>query len=267
MTTGDTQQSGAGEEEDEVVVDRILNSFEETRRQEDTQSDESAGGDSTESGLPGGSPVGSGDYEVAPGDCMASIAFTHGFFWETLWQLPENAELREARQSPNALLPGDRVTIPELRRREESGDTEARHRFRRRGVPEELRLRLLDEEGEGRAGERVVIEIEGTQHETETDSNGEFRVPISPDATQGTLRVPSTGEDYPLRLGHLDPSDSLSGIQARLTNLGFACGRADGESGPLTRGALRRFQASQGLSVTGEPDEETRSALADAHGS
>jgi hypothetical protein len=46
-----------------------------------------------------------------------------------------------------------------------------------------------------------------------------------------------------LGMGHLDPAEDLLGIQARLENLGFHCGDEDGEMGPWTQAALRRFRA------------------------
>jgi hypothetical protein len=58
-------------------------------------------------------PLGSGAYIVQEGDCFLSIAYQHGFFWETLWNLPANAELRNTRQDPGQLLVGDRVMVPD----------------------------------------------------------------------------------------------------------------------------------------------------------
>ena len=45
-------------------------------------------------------------HDVKPGDCILSIVDAKGFFWETLWEHPENGELREKRLDPNTLLPG-----------------------------------------------------------------------------------------------------------------------------------------------------------------
>jgi hypothetical protein len=42
-------------------------------------------------------PAGDGNYRVQQGDCMQSIAATRGFLWETLWNLPENKQLKETR--------------------------------------------------------------------------------------------------------------------------------------------------------------------------
>src|SRR5262249_14282433 len=48
--------------------------------------------------------------------------------------------------------------------------------------------------------------------------------------------------------------------QDRLKAAGFDPGPLDGGLGPRTKEALRRYQASQGLSMTGELDEMTRQA-------
>jgi hypothetical protein len=58
------------------------------------------------------------------------------------------------------------------------------------------------------------------------------------------------------------PADWRIGqAQDRLQAAGFDPGPLDGVLGPRTREALRRYQASQGLPVTGALDEATRQAL------
>jgi hypothetical protein len=49
--------------------------------------------------------------------------------------------------------------------------------------------------------------------------------------------------------------------QERLKAVGFDPGPVDGVLGPQTRAALRRYQSSQGLPVTGAMDDATRQAL------
>jgi hypothetical protein len=83
------------------------------------------------------------DYQVNSGDCISSVAFNHGFFWETLWNHGDNSELKSKRKDPNILKEGDVVHIPDLTLKEESCATENRHRFKLKGVPAKLKLRLM----------------------------------------------------------------------------------------------------------------------------
>lgn len=212
-------------------------------------------------------PAGSGSYVIRQGDALESIALRAGLFWETIWDAPENAELREARGDPHVLLPGDRLHVPALRRRAESGATETRHRFVRKGVPSKLRMVLEDEDGP-RADEPYTLVIDGeTTYEGRTDGEGALEHPIPPGARSGVLRVGDPPEEYELKLAHLDPVDSVAGQQARLANLGLFSGHLDGRRGPGLASALGLFQEREGLEVTGEADAATRDKLREVHGS
>jgi N-acetylmuramoyl-L-alanine amidase len=212
-------------------------------------------------------PVGEGDYVVRQGDALESIAESRGHFWETIWMAPENADLRDARGNPHVLLPGDRLHIPELRRREETGATEQRHRFRRKGVPSKLRVVLEDEDGP-RSGLSYTLEIEdGTIHEGHTDGDGAIEHPIPPGVKRAILVVGDPPEHYELKLAHLDPVESVSGQQARLANLGLYARKIDGKQGAALASALRMFQESHDLEISGEADQATRDKLVEVHGS
>ncbi len=80
------------------------------------------------------------EHTVRQGECIHSLAERYGFFPDTLWDHAENRDLRDLREDSNILQPGDVVHIPDLTEREESGSTDERHRFRRRGVPAMLRV-------------------------------------------------------------------------------------------------------------------------------
>jgi lytic murein transglycosylase len=65
--------------------------------------------------------------------------------------------------------------------------------------------------------------------------------------------APAFERDWP-RGDAMLSADALKGLQARLAELGFAPGAADGKPGPRTRAALRAFQAARGLVPDGYAD-------------
>jgi hypothetical protein len=201
---------------------------------------------------------------VSQGDSIPSIAADNGFFWETIWNHPENAQLKAKRKSPNQLVPGDEVFVPELRQKWVSKGVDGTHKFKRKGVPARLKiqLKLL---GEPRANEPYVLELDGRQIKGTTDGNGMVDQFIPPNARGGRLILGGGKEIIPVRIGHLNPIEEISGVKQRLNNLGYQCGSEDDELDPRTRVALKAFQAEHGLPVTGEPDAATKAKLRELH--
>jgi N-acetylmuramoyl-L-alanine amidase len=236
-------------------------------------------------------------HRVLQGECLASIARDAGHFVATLWNHTQNAELRRRRGDPHILLPGDAVFVPEKRPREESGAIDQHHKFRRRGEPAALRLRLLmpsaptatsrtdsTEQTDGRceqparrsaedrpwANVPYRLEVDDQTWPGTTDTNGRIVQRIPGNARRGRLVVsPGTPEqvEYMLRLGHLCPSTSIRGVKGRLANLGFPAGSDDNDETSELATALRMFQAKHNLPATGRLDETTRQRIEQAHGS
>jgi hypothetical protein len=69
--------------------------------------------------------------------------------------------------------------------------------------------------------------------------------------------------DGPIYVGHrAEPPDRvIADVQAELQQMGYYTGEVDGLLGPLTRQALRDYQADHGLMVTEVIDEPTLDAL------
>ena len=71
---------------------------------------------------------------VRDGECAESIAEQYGFLPEKIWEHKANADLREKRNS-SVLKPGDVITIPDRDAKSVKVATNAKHTFRRKGVP------------------------------------------------------------------------------------------------------------------------------------
>jgi N-acetylmuramoyl-L-alanine amidase len=209
------------------------------------------------------------EHVVQKGDCISSIALLYGFKPETVWDFPANSALKQKRQNGYVLLEGDVVVIPDKQLREESRPTDKRHTFRRKGVPEKLKIVLRDARDVPRKNIQYLLTVDGALSKGTTDQNGMLEVPIPPDAREGQLVVGDGDkqETYTLRLGHLNPVTEVSGVQMRLNNLGIDCGPEDGELNPQTVEAIRQFQEQFRLEATGEVNDQTRQKLLDVHGS
>lgn len=212
--------------------------------------------------------------EVKQGESVSTISQAYGCFPETLWNAPQNKTLRGQREDPNVLLPGDQVVVPARRVATVPVKTGARHRVRRRGVSEILRICFLDDASKPRKDVPYLCKIENARgqalatYEGHTDGEGILQEWVPLDATSARIRLdPGTsGEEvFVLRIGTVDPIDTLTGIQARLNSLGYDTGEPDGRLEAPTRDALKRFQRTHGVAESGEPDDVTIDALREAY--
>lgn len=199
------------------------------------------------------------NYQVKQGDCIFSIAVEHGFFADTIWNDPNNAELKKKREDPNVLLPGDVVFIRDKQLKEVSEPTNQVHKFRCKNTPKKLRIQLMNFDTPI-SNLEYTVDIDGKESKGKTDSEGWIKLTILPNAKLAKL-VLADGSKYELKLGNLDPVDEITGIQGRLRNLGFYEGSVNGQMTDETKSALRDFQHSHDLAVTGETDDQTKDLL------
>src|SRR5205823_4496192 len=172
----------------------------------------------------------------------------------------DNADLKQLRRDPNVLLEGDVVVIPDKTPKEESCPTEQKHKFKKKGTPAKIKIRLMLDD-RPRANEPYRLAIDGTWFEGNLDGDGFLEQAIPPGAVRGVLRVGS-GEridEYELALGHLDPIDTDGGVSGRLRGLGY-----HHEDDPTP--AISAFQKKEGLEVSGEVDDQTRQKLKERFG-
>jgi len=209
-------------------------------------------------------------YVVRQGECFSSIAERHGFRdYKTIYDHPDNAELKKKRPDPNLLHPGDEIRIPELSIKEVSAVTAKEHRFEIHAPQKVLRLKLVLHGDEPLANESYRLVVDRVVHEGATNGNGEIEIPVDIASRRGELEI--AGRKLMLHLSALNPIDEtddegVTGIQSRLANLGFDVGPIDGRLGPRTHMAIALFQAEEKLEIDGELTDATRKKLAERHG-
>lgn len=211
-------------------------------------------------------------YTVDQGDHLSKIAKDNGFTdYMIIWDHPNNADLKKQRQNPNVLLPGDQVFIPDMEQKQESGSTDKRHTFTVDKKTLKLRLVLEDMYEKPIAGAQCALLIDGQVFQLTTDGNGKLEQEIPLDAKEGVLTIrgdqtPFANQVLPIKIGHLDPVDEVSGQVARLNNLGYSAGPVDGSDEDAFESAVEEFQCDHGLKVDGDCGPKTQSKLKQVHG-
>jgi peptidoglycan hydrolase-like protein with peptidoglycan-binding domain len=214
-----------------------------------------------------------GYYLVRQGDCLSSIAKTYGFAdYQTIYQRPENAGFREKRPNPNIIFPGDVLFIPDLETKQVPKPTDQRHIFRTKGPIVKLRLCLKDDLHQPYKNTKYQLRVDNQHWDGSTDGKGMVVQQIPADGAEGEITIfpngcsPDEGYAFTLQLGALDPIEEMSGVDARLINLGFGpVGAEDSLSDDEREQALEAFQNKFGLEVTGELTDETRNKLRELH--
>lgn len=207
-------------------------------------------------------------HTVKPGDCLLSIATDNGFFWETLWDHPKNAKLKELREDPFQLVEGDKVHVPDVQERSLRGSTGNRHTIRIKGIPASVQVQVFGSGHEPMADQKFVLEVGGKKIEGRTTEDGVVQAFVPHDQTEGKLTV-GEGEQavkLDIQIGYLDPPGEMKGVQSRLANLGYFSGEIDGQESEELGKSIESFQLHAGLPATGKLDDRTRGALESQHG-
>ncbi len=242
-------------------------------------------------------------YVVQEGDCFSSIASENGFSWDALWNHPDNSDLKSVRKDPSVLLEGDVVHIPDRAFKDVSVPATARHRFILKRTPTMLRLRITERKFPAlpdslptssakvpepsknvssedpphkpvcvtptpRANLAFELIVDGKTITGTTDSDGRIQQPIEPGARNATLILDPGQPDermISIKLGALDPMDTVAGAKQRLANIGYDCGDRTEEETPDWASALKAFQEHCGIPHSGRLDSATRAKLCELH--
>lgn len=204
-------------------------------------------------------------YEVKQGDHLSSIARKFGFRdIHTIWNDPENADLKNLRVNPNVLFPGDQIIIPDKQAKTESRGTGSSHKFTAPSLKLELRIVAHDINDNAIGNEDCTLQVESQIFKTQSDGDGLIDQKIPVDAINGLLQIVSM--DIPVKIGYLDPADTPPGSRERLTNLGYYWGPQDDSDPMALRSAIEEFQCDQKMPVTGKMDTATQNRLKKEHG-
>ena len=214
-------------------------------------------------------------YVVPQGDYLTRLAHRMGFDADAVWSHDANRALCERRPNRELLHPGDVLHVPAPERRQGLALTpHQENRYRARIPRVGVSLTLRDAANQPFANKPYrVLGMGPSAHEGTTDVDGalSFSVPVS--VREVRLILDGGVREYRLMIGHMDPVEELSGARKRLEHLGFlkqGAVRDDGTYGnedAALRGALRMFQATQKITVSGDLDQATRDALVRMHGS
>ncbi len=218
-------------------------------------------------------------YEVKKGDYLAKIAKEHGIAdWTDIYKHDKNKKFKEKRPNPNILLPGEKIYIPDVTYR--SGRT---HNVDVAQDEVIFKLQIITGENpepiykyelktKGKKEKTYTRSIDDNDKDiTEKLDNGYIVEEISTGEEAGELKIwlyddPDPHLEYEIVVGGLDPLEEISGIQARLNNLGFFCGEVDGKNGPKTKKGVKAFQKKYELAVDGIAGPNTQAKLKKIYG-
>lgn len=234
-----------------------------------------------------------GYYTIQQGDYLSKIASINGFAnYHTIWDHPNNAALKKKRQDPNVLFPGDKLFIPEKEERKESSITGKRHTFVVTKQSLKLRLVLEDCYEKPIANAPCTLMVDGEARQVTTDASGKIEQQIPATLKEAFLiindeQTPFENDAIPIKVGHLDPVEEISGQIARLNNLGYFAGdvnpaqqtagdggsnddgkdcNGDRKNDDEFRSAVEEFQCDHGLQVDGKCGPITQAKLKKVHG-
>lgn len=219
------------------------------------------------------------------GECLQSLALQHGFKdGQTIYDAPDNADLRQKRASPGEVAPGDVVVIPDRKTRDLPLTKGKVNKFKVQVPTGILRVHVCDEAGQALTGKPYELTIKDNTIEGKTTSDGAVEEPVALNAASGSLVVyDSNAKDdarwiWSFRIADLEAPETRVGAWQRLANLGYwssaeppedSSGSATTQSSdpldPLVL-AIRAFQHDEQLDESGRIDDDTRKRLVERHG-
>jgi hypothetical protein len=172
------------------------------------------------------------------------------------------------------LAPGDRLYVPDkVTGAGQKAPSRSTTRFRvKRSLPT-LRLIVRGFSGKPLANTDCKVTVSGASTTVRTGGDGLIAVALASDGTEATLEA--NGQSWTLKIGHLDPADTDTGLWARLRNLGYLVDEEIAAlelppdappDGDTLAFAIELFQRDHQLTVDGTDVQSVRDKLREIHG-
>lgn len=210
---------------------------------------------------------------VSQGEHIASIAKTYGFSdWKTIYDHPKNKDLKEKRPNPNILYPGDQVFIPKKEFKQKEIQADKKFTVKVKSIVSKLQVVLKGYDDKPLANKKFKLKFDKTELSGSTDDQGKVKHEMPPDARSVELSVVLDDKDpdntavWQLKIGDLDPLDEVTGMEARLNNLGYDAGNSHNAEDRQFKSAVEEFQCDHKLKVDGICGPKTQSKLKEVHG-
>jgi N-acetylmuramoyl-L-alanine amidase len=183
---------------------------------------------------------------------------------------PDNAELWKKRPNPNQLMPGDEVSLGDPNRPSDLPTGAGHTLMISEGDDETLSIFLGSRTDSSFAGKNFELTVGDRKAQGTVPDDNVIAADIPLGSDSGELKVwlsddPEVIASWTLKIGHLDPITEVTGVQARLNNLGYDAGNVDGSEDEDLDAAVAAFQDDVGLEPSGEIDDDVRAALDQAH--
>jgi hypothetical protein len=210
-------------------------------------------------------------YKINETDCFASVAEKYGFHdADLLYSADENALLKSKRDNLHVLKKGDSVKIPEKELKDASAATGSKYTYTAKGLITEFELLVEDFDGNALSGKEFTLDIDNVITEGTIEA-GLVKCKVDASAKKGRLTVWLNDEKtnsmiWPLEIGALAPFDENEGIQARLNNLGYYCGKVDGKIGKKTKAVIKLFKSLNGMTADDVVDQATKDKIKSING-
>jgi hypothetical protein len=217
-------------------------------------------------------------YVIRPGDYLTAIAYFRRVDVAAIWKDPSNATLRDLRDNPEMLAPGDVLYVPSVKPKWLPVNVGENNKFVATLWKVTVQVAFKDSEGQPFANKTVRLQPKFTSEDPTTDGDGTLKIQVPVSIRFIDATIVDAQVTFRIRIGHLDPHDVDSGTLSRLRQLGYVADethliatdrpylREFEANGTTLSRAVASFQAERGQEVSGSLDDDLRGRIRQEYG-